>query len=173
MVEDFCNQAMAEGNKPSVRSIQQQLGGSTASVASYLRQWKEGSQKSVRSAIEIPVEIKQTIASFVEQEIAKSGAELRESLKITIDDQNIMCEELKRLEDALRNTKDDNKLLAGQNANVLADLRAARSVIDGFNAEREKLQNRLIEATERAARSEERLAQIQRERELSSKEKTE
>ncbi len=60
-VAQLCNQTELLGNKPSVRKIIAELGGSFTVVAEYLKQWREEKELAKESDMAISQELQQAI----------------------------------------------------------------------------------------------------------------
>ncbi len=104
-VAQLCNQMELLGNKPSVRKIISELGGSFTVVAEYLKQWREEKELAKESVMAISPELQQAIlaeyslvANKVKQGLENKINDLSLDLNETQQELNISLNTIKKLE---------------------------------------------------------------------------
>jgi len=119
-VAQLCNQMEILGNKPSVRKIIAELGGSFTVVAEYLKQWREEKELAKESDMALSPELQQAIlaeyalvANKVKQGQETKINELRLDLIETQEELNTSLSTIKKLDARvveLERTAQDNSL---------------------------------------------------------------
>ena len=119
-VSQLCNEMELLGNKPSVRKIIAELGGSFTVVAEYLKQWREEKELANESDMTISPELQQAIlaeyalvANKVKQGLETKINELSLDLTETQEELNTSLSTIKQLEARIaecERTSQDNSL---------------------------------------------------------------
>lgn len=155
----LCDEWRAAGRVPTVRLIQGQLGGSTASLAAYLRQWREKSA-SAPTATEIPAELKNALSLHIQQEVAKATTDLKASLRGNEDDCRTLEEALASKETILIELESARRDLDQQLSKASAEITFLNGRIESLEAKSSQSQERELAAEKRAAYAEGRLEEI-------------
>jgi chromosome segregation ATPase len=149
-VAEQCNQMMLMGNKPSVRKIITEIGGSFTIVAEHLKRWREESELAKESKVLISAELEQAIlaefASVANKVKLSHEAKIHElSADLSEIEEELQTSEnkIRRLESRiveLERTIQDNNLAYEKK------LSADSSTIEFLTGEKEKLHKLLGEA---------------------------
>jgi len=149
-VAQLCNQMELLGNKPSVRKIIAELGGSFTVVAEHLKQWREEKELANESDMAISPELQQAIlaeyalvANKVKQGLETTINELRLDLIETQDELSSSLSTIKKLEARiaeLEKTVKDNALTYEKR------ISADASTIEFLKSEKQSLHQLLGEA---------------------------
>lgn len=148
-VAQLCNQMELLGNKPSVRKIIAELGGSFTVVAEHLKQWREEKELAQESDVAISTELQQAIlaeytlvANKVKQEYESKITEL--SLDLTETQEELIISQRKisslqaRIEElehmAQKNSLDYEKQISAD-ASVIAFLKEEKQQLHKLLAE--------------------------------------
>jgi len=159
----LCDELKATGTAPTVRLIQSQLGGSTASLAAYLRQWREKSVVAP-TATEIPAELKAALAMHIQQEIIKATTGLKASLHGSEEDCKTLGETLSSKEIMITELEGAKQNLGQQLLKASAEIAFLNARVESLEAKSAQSQERELAAEKRAAHAEGRLEQIDKER---------
>lgn len=84
-VAKTCNQLKLVGDKPSVRKIREQIGGSHTVIAEHLKKWRAETQLSESTDMTISEELQKAILA----EFAQVASQVQSSLKETIEEKDI------------------------------------------------------------------------------------
>lgn len=149
-VAQLCNQMELLGNKPSVRKIIAELGGSFTVIAEYLKQWREEKELAKESDMAISPELQQAIlaeyslvANKVKQGLENKINELNLDLNETQQELNTSLSTIKKLEARiaeLERTAQDNSLTYEKR------ISADASTIEFLRGEKQNLHKLLGEA---------------------------
>ncbi|MFP3773677.1 DNA-binding protein [Legionella pneumophila serogroup 1] len=149
-VAQLCNQMELLGNKPSVRKIIAELGGSFTLVAEYLKQWREEKELAQESEMPISQELQQAIlaeyalvANKVKQGLEAKISELTLDLTETEEELSSSLSSIKKLEARiaeLERTIQDNALTYEKK------ISADASTIEFLKGEKQNLHTLLGEA---------------------------
>lgn len=155
----LCDEWRAAGRVPTVRLIQGQLGGSTASLAAYLRQWREKSA-SAPAATEIPAELKSALSLHIQQEVSKATTDLKTSLRGSEEDCKALEEALASKENILVELESAKHDLDQQLSKASGEITFLNGRIESLEGKSSQSQERELAAEKRAAHAEGRLEEI-------------
>jgi len=159
----LCNEQRAAGLTPSVRSVQSAIGGATATIADYLRQWR-GQTTTPSPTAEISEQLQAALNNWRTGVANAADSELRVALEASNEDNKRLAEELAAKELIIEELEADKKIQEHKVnettiKNGLLERRIEELKEEGaqLKAEIEKLHEKHLAAEKRAERAEVRL----------------
>lgn len=156
-----CDELKNAGISPTVRILKAELGGATATLALYLRQWREKSTH-VLQAIEISTELKIALNSHIQKEISKAIENLKTSLQCSEEDCKVLGETLASKEVLISELEAEKKDLEQQLLKTSTEIALLRKLIEASETKKAQLQEQQLIAEKSASHASGRLEEMLR-----------
>lgn len=157
-VSELCNHLCLKGEKPSVRKIQEKLGGSFTTISEYLKQWRKETELASQTTIDISPELKNALFAEFAKVANQAEARLQKKIEEIESDNKELEEELKKINDALLQQtqahEKTQKTLEDERVGKAELTAVSNSVIDNLKNEKKELQQLLNEANEKRHQAE-------------------
>lgn len=157
-VSELCNHLVLKGEKPSVRKIQEKLGGSFTTISGYLKEWRNEINMASKSQMDISSELTNSLMAEFAKIAQKAESRLQKQIEDLESYQGELEEELKKVSHALLQKEQDNEALKKQlekeHMEYAKSTAGFESTIKYLNDEKRELQKRLAEAQEKRHQAE-------------------